>query len=960
MNQSQTLTQLAFRLLALFLLLSGTVAAQGFYKLYGPVQNNLKGVEVLRNGQFVTSGLGEISNPASFHSQTIRTNDRGEIVWNYYRSASNKLYSSCAVETAQGDLIFKEAWDSVGSKKAIAFTCLDSIGSFKWRKAYPNYLFSGFAEEMFLSPDGGLVSPVFEFLNGMNHVGAMKVDAQGNLVWKQLYHPLQNGATSTLNRLIQGPNDSYFLSYTFQKSSNDPKGINVLHLNQQGVLLDSIFVNPGFNFLHTRSQYLPLQGEILLVGWDLGLNGLFLRIDTNGVILNSQSYPGNYQFNDLQVRGSVAYLAGTKGSEGVTLATDLQGNRLWERSYPNYGVSRFWDLEILQNGDLLIAGSSEFPAGFVRGLLLRTDSLGSVFSTKIEGKVYWDSLANCNQDLGESSLTGRLILADPGPYLALTDSAGNYSMEVDTGAYTLRQVLDPLEPWGVQCPGGAGTYSVQADSFNLSYGGFDFANRALTSCPQLQVDISTPFIRRCFPGEYVVQYCNRGTAAADPAYVEVEIDPYLAVTGASIPFQGIAANVYRFPLGRVEVDDCGSFRIFYQVDCDSSVIGQGHCTEAVIYPDSLCLPGDSSWDGSSIRVEANCIANGDSVRFRIVNVSLSAMTSPSGYVVLEDNILRLQDSVQLGGLQDTLITFRSTGGTWGIFAEQVQGHPGSSRPSAAVEGCGQNPNGNISTGFITTWPHDDLDFSRSIECRPNISSYDPNDKLVFPEGFGPQHYIEDDQPLEYLIRFQNTGTDTAFRVIVKDVLPPYLEISSLKMLNASHPYRFRSAGPGQVEWIFDNILLPDSGANLLGSNGFLRFRIDQTPGNPQGQRIENEASIYFDFNPAIVTPPAFSTISLQPAWTMVSVSPPAKPSKVNLRAFPNPARGSFTLSWEEKWLPELKVELYDLNGRLLRKQISSGGRRIKVSTENLPEGMYLFRLWSEKNLTGSGKIMIYQ
>ncbi|MBL8964476.1 MAG: aldehyde dehydrogenase, partial [Phycisphaerae bacterium] len=49
-------------------------------------------------------------------------------------------------------------------------------------------------------------------------------------------------------------------------------------------------------------------------------------------------------------------------------------------------------------------------------------------------------------------------------------------------------------------------------------------------------------------------------------------------------------------------------------------------------------------------------------------------------------------------------------------------------------------------------------------CLPNIGAYDPNDKQAVPVGYGPEHFIRAGDPLHYQIRFQNTGTDTAFTV----------------------------------------------------------------------------------------------------------------------------------------------------------------------------------------------------
>lgn len=887
-------------------------------------------------------------------------NDRGEVLWTHSGEHNSYTFTSKVFENPNGDLVFRETWDTTGNVHALAFVCLDSAGNLKWRQTYGNLRFSGFSQDIYRSSDGGFVFPVDESVSGQGvFKGAMKVDSLGAIVWKHNYYVGLPGSGSSPTRMVPGPGEDFFLTYSHRLSQGSQENYNLIRLNSFGNIIDSSSFHSGIDLLHTRSQYLELSDEIVYTGiYGASLWG-FMKVDTLGNITANRVYPGPRWFYDVQERDSLIYLVGRKTDSACVQVLDWNGDKVWERVYPNYGESWLFDLEFLPGGNLLLSGQAEFPGGFRYGMLLKTDSLGGVFSSHISGKVYWDSLANCQQDVGETSLAGRLIYAQPGPFWAWTDSSGAYSMEVDTGNYMVEQIFNPQELWAPSCPGSPGQLSVQVDTFNYTFAGRDFANEALALCPQLFVDISSLVLRRCFPGEYRVNYCNLGTVEADSALVVVELDSFLTFTGSTVPHllpqQG---NTYTFPVGSIPVNDCGSFKISFIVDCDSTILGQSHCTRASIYPDSSCLPIDSTWDGSSLAVRVDCI-NGDSVRFKISNTSLVAMSGNTGYVVLEDNILRLQDSVQLGGLQDTVFSLAATGGTWGIFVEQTRGHPGRSNPSAAIEGCGRDSSGNFSIGYLSSWPHDDLNLHTSIDCQPNRGSYDPNDKQVFPEGPGVEHFVADDQRLEYLIRFQNTGTDTAFRVIVKDILPPQVDIRSLRMLNASHAYQIRYSGLNEIEWTFDNILLPDSGTDLMGSQGFLKFSIEQIPGNSEGTRIENEASIYFDFNAPIVTNRAYNTISEQSIWISVDIDEPAPEVKpLHIRAFPNPSQGRFHLQLGEGYYRDIRVEMYDLGGKLVGKQELSGGNQIGVSAEYLQAGIYFFRLSSQNQLLGSGKLLI--
>ncbi len=133
---------------------------------------------------------------------------------------------------------------------------------------------------------------------------------------------------------------------------------------------------------------------------------------------------------------------------------------------------------------------------------------------------------------------------------------------------------------------------------------------------------------------------------------------------------------------------------------------------------------------------------------------------------------------------------------------------------------------------------------------PISGSYDPNSKQATP-NLTPTQLMSGDF-VEYLIHFQNTGTDTAFNIVIADTLSPKLRTNFLQMLGTSHPCR-TTLGGGVVTFEFLGINLPDSNSNAVKSNGFIHFRIRPDSTLQVGDIIPNKASIYFDYNPPFVT-----------------------------------------------------------------------------------------------------------
>jgi uncharacterized repeat protein (TIGR01451 family) len=141
-------------------------------------------------------------------------------------------------------------------------------------------------------------------------------------------------------------------------------------------------------------------------------------------------------------------------------------------------------------------------------------------------------------------------------------------------------------------------------------------------------------------------------------------------------------------------------------------------------------------------------------------------------------------------------------------------------------------------------PGDDTAILRQLV----MGSYDPNDKTENLGGTISTQQVSSADYINYVIRFQNTGTDTAFTVVVRDTIGPKLNLGSLQIIDASHTYQYQSGPPNWVSWTFPNINLPDSNTNEPASHGFIAYRIKPVTTLVEGDTILNNAGIYFDFN----------------------------------------------------------------------------------------------------------------
>src|SRR5690606_34406594 len=125
--------------------------------------------------------------------------------------------------------------------------------------------------------------------------------------------------------------------------------------------------------------------------------------------------------------------------------------------------------------------------------------------------------------------------------------------------------------------------------------------------------------------------------------------------------------------------------------------------------------------------------------------------------------------------------------------------------------------------------------------------------------------------IHYLIRFQNTGTDTAFNVVVTDTLDARLDAASFQMLEVSHPALIKR-NLQELSFEFHNILLPDSNVNEPMSHGYIKFRVRPVSTLLDGDEVNNHASIYFDYNLPVVTNTAVTAIRSPLACPVISAT----------------------------------------------------------------------------------------
>lgn len=858
----------------------------------------------------------------------LKLDANGNVIYSNNWNVGGNIYPRSIRTTTGGGFIVAgtaSVFGSGGTSNDAFVAKTDALGDTTWVRSFGELSSDG-AFEVRQTADGGyvMVGSVGSWSNYDQRLYVIKLDANGNLVWEKKHTSgVQQWTGYSIQQTLDG---GYIATGNNYDSTAGP--------NFHSMLLVKMDANGDVDWVSN-----PISADLDCAGLDVIQNpdSTYMAVGYIGSFSNPSGGFPEYRLPLVKL--------------------DANGNKLWEKRYlyDYYTIPRVRGESIkptLDGG--YIIGGTNFIEPILAGkmVLIKIDSLGNAVTTAIQGNVYADLNDDCDWDTLEYPLTNWVVRATGNngqTYYANTDTAGFYYIEAEMGTYDVALNI-PYPYWDTACVG-LGT-TVLDTIFEIDT--INFPVRALIPCPLLQVDLSAPFLRLCFPSYYYVQYCNWGMADAQNAYVEVELDTFMTYDTSSIAATHLGGNLYRFDLGTVPQGYCGSFSIDVNIICDTAIAGITHCSEAHIYPDSICL---NPWTGPNIGVEANCL--GDTVLFRVRN-SGGNMLSTLNYNIFEDNVMMRTGGYILGSGQiEDIYVPAQNGKTYRIEAQQEANFPpllGDTLVGLALEGCTVDSLGNISVGFVTQFSNYDGSPFIDLDCQPNIGSYDPNDKRAYPVGYGAEHYIYQHTDLEYYVRFQNTGTDTAFTVVIIDTISSYLDIGSLRVGASSHNYSYEIYGNGIVKFTFDNILLPDSTTNNRASQGFIKYRIEQQANNPIGTIINNHADIYFDYNAPVRTNTTFHEIGADFVTVQLVGIENILQENVEVNVYPNPFHDVATVEIAGETFAKIEFELYDLTGRAVYQKTSNEAK-FTINKSDLAQGVYVYRILADGKLLNTGKLI---
>jgi len=931
------------------LLLAGNAFSQGFLQSYTPAASKVRQILQTADGGYFMAG--QVTDLQTLF--LTRTDASGQIIWENHLSLNQaRAIASCASPDGGFIVLLENYLDNQENRNAVLK--LDASGVLQWTTIIPNVSIANGLSDLVLLTEGNIVAAgTTRDANFNTRNWLVKIAPDGSILWEKIFGT--NGRV--IKQIIELPSGDLAVSghlTDLYLAKLTPNGDLIW---EQDYFVPSNQIN--YDLLATT------DGNIAMLGTTPNatsgtLDLCVLKANQNGNRLWFKThYPFPTGSEALPVLGAFTqddagnFYIPLWGYIDNPLDTDLEllklspgGVALWKHSLDMPGNA----LDILLTNDDYLAIAGDNNGVPTNALFLKVDLEGDFLSNKIAGSVFRDDDVDCLLTAGEPGLADFIVKAenDLGEvFYKKTNPDGSYAMRVTAGDFTLT-VTSAFAPASFfsQC----GTQSVNVVGISQTVNAAPIGIDILGGCPLLSVEVTGGLLRRCVDVNYAVNWCNMGLLPSQNTVIQLVKDPLLIYLNSSIPLASQSGDTLFFDIGLVPVGVCESMQVRFNVNCAAN-LNEVLCVEAHISPDTTCVPPDLNWDGSQIEVTGAC--NGSEIEFKIKNTGTGNMTQTAEYVIIEDEIMFTPSSFQLtaGG---EMTSIRTPMPDDSCIALQVFPNQTSllRRPVAVVANC--TADGNLS--LLLHLPNNENEFAVSVHCDEVIGSYDPNDKVGFPYGLTPAHYIERGQDIEYRIRFQNTGNDTAFLVRILDTLPTTLDPATIRPMAASHGYTWDVTDNGIITFTFADILLPDSNINEYASHGFVSFRVSQKPNLPNGTLIENSASIYFDFNEPVLTNTWHHTIGTP--QTVSTQIPTGLAEKLEVPVSPNPMRdeAQFVLLGDSP-LSNLRFMLFDPLGKVIREENFSGNH-YTLQKKNQCAGLYFWQIEAAGKVLARGRVAV--
>jgi uncharacterized repeat protein (TIGR01451 family) len=714
-----------------------------------------------------------------------------------------------------------------------------------------------------------------------------RLDSLGNVIWKNCYGGSGN---ETLGSVTQIGDEGFILIGTTSSNNGDVLGnhglvdIWVVRLDMSGnVVWQKCFGGTSEDYGSfidpTHDGGFILTGKTNSNNGDItGLHGSFdiwvAKLTSSGNLSWQKCFGGTDEDRGFIIRetGSNNYILGTEtfssngditgfhgpfGQDIWVALLDNLGTPIWKRALGGSNLEEFGDIEPTKEGGFIIAGGTSSNDGDVSDIHVYGD--GWLVKLNSDGSLQWQKCLGGSDGEAFSHVQS---LPDGG-YIAIGNS---YSTDGD-----ISNNMGYYDSWIVKVNNaGVLQWSKCIGGSNIDLGGVIYAFG-----PNSYIALSTVYSSdKDVTGNHGssdlwLTYLSWENAIKGTLYVDQNSngvkdngEPYFS--DAIVTSKSTTDSVSSIPANGLFINNVGVGNYRTAVNLNKPYY--------TIVPSSITSNFSTVFNVDSISFALQPIVGINDLQVNLLSTSIARPGFNATYTMVYKNSGTLTQSGEVLLKPDSRLTLISSSPSYtNIIGDTLRWtfsnlQPPSPNEIQLVFHIAAPPSANIgdiltSIAIINPVNGDVTPLDDTAVLKQRLrGAVDPNDKIESNGGIIGSDYITQGKYLNYTIRFQNTGTDTAFSVIVRDTLDNKLNWSTFEMVTASHPYTVSITNQNKIEWTFSNINLPDSNINEPLSHGYLSYRVKPKSTAVVGDVINNLASIYFDYNLPVATNNALTLV----------------------------------------------------------------------------------------------------
>lgn len=952
--------------------LSDVLGQSGMYRASGGVK--IPGYSLFDNSEFVSLFKTDTISPSNDSIEFRKYNYQGQLTSKKHYKGFPESYIQYFQKSNDNGYI---ALIGEGVLSNYAIVKFDFNGNLLWKKSLPNEfnntlkIISNTQGQIYLIDVSSGPATSFKSQNsyGMDDVWIVKLDKNGNKIWDKIYGGIYD--EFCWNALFVNNNKLAVFGYSSSEASGNKTSIKqygggwtryepwILEIDSNGTIKKDIMMLADFNAPFSEffnSVNTPDKGFLCqLIYSSSGFQSeKLVRLDSNYTVI-WQGFNNNATSNISFVNDTMSDLFASQDFTGniVLRKINTQGNVVWSQSFPDSnGFIRF--NRLYYDGKRFLFWNLDNLSSFQGVHLLGSPNWIWLDKNRssISGRVFPDFNSDCKFNKSNEYNVPKLIVRNKAENTYALTNDSNYTIHIFEKDTAVLEVVNLDGSLYTSC--GKNSIALNMSSNNDTTG-IDFPIRSNKTGHCINItSFSSGLLRPGRWGDYQLNYQNNAFDTAFNAYLEIELDMSTIDSIASPYAFSQIGNILRFNLGHIKPFDFGT--ISYSIKLKTSVvIGSSQCHRAKVFPHCSLYPSNG-YDGSDIKASVKCLGN-NTIELELENSGSQNQTQSGKLAIYQDESLLKQDSFKMD--KGTLSKFQYQLDDNKVFTAEVyssNAHPVTPILIRHQDLCANKRPFISNNPVVNFYRHDEAkEYEES--CQIVQGSYDPNVKSVQPSGFLSEHYTANGTELKYRIDFQNTGTDTAFRVVLIDTLSSLLNIATFMPGVSSHPYSVEFGGRA-IKFIFDPIALVDSFKNEPLSHGFVHFKIKPIAGISPKTKIENNADIYFDYNAQIRTNTVFNTIfdTIQ-IYVPKGGSAIVENDKTSVILFPNPTTDKFFIQMSEP-VVDLSIEIYDMQGRMIKTVSSTNNQTIEVSAQGMTKGIYHIRCMSGEKLIVVKKVMV--